>query len=90
MDAFRCSRNITLHHRMREKTNPFSVKIIEFDQRIRDILDKKQRLRSIELAVAEKEKLNPTEAVLVEMRELQSQKLALGNIQDLTEQEIKE
>lgn len=83
-------RNITLHHRMRQDTNPFSAKIKAFDQRIQDVLDKKQKLLSIEEALTEKEKLSPTLAVLEEIRELHSQKLALGSIQDLTEQEVKE
>lgn len=83
-------RNITLHHRMRQETNPFSVRINAFDQRIQHVLDKKQKLLSIEEALTEKEKLSPTLAVLEEIRELHSQKLALGSIQDLTEQEVKE
>lgn len=83
-------RNITLHHRMRQDTNPFSAKIKAFDQRIQDVLNKKQKLLSIEEALTEKEKLSPTLAVLEEIRELHSQKLALGSIQDLTEQEVKD
>lgn len=83
-------RNITLHHRMRQETNPFSARIKAFDQRIQHVLDKKQKLLSIEEALTEKEKLSPTLAVLEEIRELHSQKLALGSIQDLTEQEVKE
>lgn len=83
-------RNITLHHRMRQETNPFSARINVFDQRIQDVLNKKQKLLSIEEALTEKEKLSPTLAVLEEIRELNSQKLALGSIQDLTEQEVKE
>lgn len=90
MYVLHCSRNITLHHRMRQETNPSSVKIKAYDKRIQDILDKKQKLLSIEQALVEKEKLNPTQAVLEEIRELQSQKVALGHIQDLTEQEMKE
>lgn len=90
MYALHSSRNITLHHRMREETNPFSVKIKEFDQRIKDVLDKKQKLLSLEQALTEKEKLNPTPVVLEEIRELQSQKLAVGRIKDLSEQEVKE
>lgn len=83
-------RNITLHHRMRQETNPFSVKIKAFDRRIQDVLNKKQLLLSIEDALTEKEKLNPTPAVVEEIRELQDQKLALGSIRDLTELEVKE
>lgn len=84
------SRNITLHHRMRQETNPFSARINALDQRIQDVLNKKQKLLSIEEALTEKEKLSPTLAVLEEIRELNSQKLALGSIKDLTEQEVKE
>lgn len=83
-------RNITLHHRMRQEANPFSAKINAFDQRIQDVLNKKQKLLSIDEAITEKEKLSPTLAVLEEIRELHSQKLALGSIEDLTEQEVKE
>lgn len=90
MFALHCSRNITLHHRMRQETNPFSVKIKAFDKRIKDVLDKKQKLLSIEQTITEKEKLIQTQAVLEEIGKLQRQKLALGNIQDLTEQEVKE
>lgn len=75
---------------MRQETNPFSVKIKVFDRRIQDVLNKKQMLLSIEEALTEKEKLNPTPAVIEEIRALQGQKLALGSIQDLTEQEVKE
>lgn len=75
---------------MRQETNPFSVRIKAFDKRIQDILDKKQKLVSIEQALLEKERLGLTPAVLEEIRELQSQKLALGRIQDLTEREVKE
>lgn len=75
---------------MRQETNPFSAKIKAFDKRIREVLDKKQKLLSIEQAINEKEKLSLTLAVLEEIRELQSQKLALGNIPDLTKEEVKE
>lgn len=75
---------------MRQETNPFSVKIKAFDKRIKEVIDKKKTLLSIELAITEKEKLRQTPALLEEIRELQSQKLALGNIQDLTEPEVKE
>lgn len=90
MYVLRGFRSITLHHRMREETNPDSTKIKAFDRRIREYLDKKQRLLSIEQSLAEKEKLNPTPAVLAEISELRSQKLALGSLEGLTEQEMKE
>lgn len=86
----RCSRSITLHHRMRQDTNPCSAEIKKFDKRIQDVLGKKQKLLSINQALMEKEKVNPTPAVLEEINELQSRKLALDRIKDLTDQDVKE
>lgn len=75
---------------MRQDTNPCSAKIKKFDKRIQDVLGKKKELLSIKQALMEKEKVNPTPAVLEEINELQNRKLALDKIKDLTDQDVKE
>lgn len=85
---------------MRQKENPYSKQIKDFDERIKVALEKKANLKDIQLCLQEKEALrctlvfNETEEqhdhLLLEIKELKHRQRALEEIEELTEEDVKQ